>query len=70
MCNALFEKGIEAVTGDMSIRFFDEVPYNSEVELIGRVISARSPLFKVEAELLRDGKVVASAKSRFVKRKS
>jgi uncharacterized protein (TIGR00369 family) len=70
MCNALFNIGVEAVTGDMKIRFHEEIPYNSEVELIGRVISARAPLFKVEGELLCDGSVVASSSARFVRRDS
>lgn len=68
MCNALFNIGVEAVTGDMKIRFHEEIPYSCEVELVGRVVSARVPLFKVEAELRRDGRVAASGSARFVKR--
>ncbi len=68
MCNALFNIGVEAVTGDMKITFHEEIPYDSEIELIGRVVSTRAPLFKVEAELIRDNSVVASSSARFVKR--
>ncbi len=68
MCNALFYIGIEAVTGDMTIRFHEEIPYSCEVTLVGRVVTTRPPLFKVEAELIRDGRSVASGSARFVKR--
>ncbi len=68
MCNALFNIGVEAVTGDMNIRFHEEIPYDSEVELIGRVVSSREPLFKVNGELRSNGKVVATSSARFVKR--
>jgi len=70
MCNALFHIGVEAVTGDMTIRFHEEIPYDCEVELIGRIKSSREPLFKVESELRRDGRIVASGSARFVKRGS
>ena len=69
MCNALFAIGVEAVTADMHIRYREEVPYNSEVELVGKVISKSKLLYKVEAKLLQDGKPVAEATSRFVKRR-
>ncbi len=68
MCNALFNIGVEAVTGDMTIRFHEEIPVDSEVTLIGRVVSDSGPLFKVEAELQLHEKIVASSKARFVRR--
>ncbi len=68
MCNALFNIGVEAVTGDMKIRFHEEIPYDSEVQLIGRIVSVRLPLFKLESEIRCDGKVVASGSARFIRR--
>ena len=69
MCNALFAIGVEAVTADMQIRFLEEVSYDSEVELVGKVVSKSNLLYKVEAKLLKDRRPVAEATSRFVKRK-
>ncbi len=68
MCNVLFYRGIEAVTGDMSIRYFEEIPYACEVLLRGKFISGSAPLYKVESMLLRDDRMVVSAQARFVQR--
>ena len=68
MCNALFAQDIEAVTADMSIRFHEEIPYNSSVTLCGWVVTSSNMLHKVAAEIVLNNKVVASATARFVKR--
>ncbi len=68
MCNVLFHRGIEAVTGDISIRYLEEIPYDCEVVLRGLFLGGSAPLFKVEAVLMREGRIVVRAKARFVKR--
>ena len=69
MCNALFAQDIEAVTADMAIKFHQEIPYDSEVTVRGWITQSTNMLFKVAAEITLHKKVVASATSRFVKRK-
>ena len=66
MCQALFNKDIEGVTGDMNIRFLHEVKVNSEIVMIGKVISSRHPLHKVEAELYVDGILMVKGNARFM----
>ena len=66
MCQALFNQDIEGVTGDMNIRFLHEVKVDSEILMIGKVISSRHPLHKVEAELYVDGIVMVKSNARFM----
>lgn len=66
MCQALFNQEIEGVTGDMNIRFLHEVNVNSEILMVGRVISSRHPLHKVEAELYVHGILMAKSNARFM----
>jgi len=68
MANALFNNGVEAVTGDMNIKFIESVSVDSELKVVGRVVSFSSPLFKTESEIIFNRKIVATATARFVKR--
>lgn len=66
MCQALFNKNIEAVTADMNIRFLHEVKVNSHILMTGKITSYRAPLYKVEGELYVDGKMVVKSTARFM----
>ena len=66
MCQALFSRDIEGVTADMNIRFLHEVKINSEILMVGKVISSRYPLHKVEAELYVDGVLMVKSNARFM----
>lgn len=66
MCQALFHQDIEAVTADMNIRFLHEVKVNSSIVMMGKVISSRHPLHKVEAELYVDGVLMVKGSARFM----
>jgi len=66
MCQALFHQGIEGVTGDMNIRFLQEVKVNSAIVMTGKVVSSRHPLHKVEAALYVDGQLMVKSHARFM----
>lgn len=68
MCQAVFYQNIEAVTADMKIRFLHEVPLNSELLVKGIVISHYSTLYKVEAEIYVNQKLMVKAEARFMKK--
>ena len=70
MCQALFKQNIEAVTADMNIRYLNEIPLNSDILIRGKVISSRSPLYKVEGELYVNGVSMVKSSSRFMKKGS
>lgn len=66
MCQALFNQDIEGVTGDMNTRFLNEVKVDSDILMMGKVISSRHPLHKVEAELYVDGVLMVKSNARFM----
>ncbi|MCP5079529.1 MAG: PaaI family thioesterase [Psychromonas sp.] len=67
MCQAVFNQQAEAVTADMNIRFLHKVPMNSELLLKGKIISHFSTLYKVEAEIYVEDKLMVKANARFMK---
>ena len=69
MTNCLFQMAVEAVTGDLRIRYRRSVPYHADLELRARVLLVKRPLFVVEADLVCDARIAASASARFMERK-
>ncbi len=69
MCHALFSLGVEAVTGDMKVSFFKEIPCGSRLLVSAVVVDDRGPLYKTEAWVSLAGENYARATARFVKRK-
>lgn len=65
MCQVLFNRGIEAVTADMNVRFIHEIPIDTEVVMTAKVINIKPPLYKVEAELYVETQIMAKSTARF-----
>jgi acyl-coenzyme A thioesterase PaaI-like protein len=68
MTHCLFEQKIEAVTGDMRVRFRKPVPYQANLMLQARIIENNPPLYKVKAKLLCNNKTMAWSEARFMER--
>lgn len=68
MCHAVFNKGIEAVTADINIRYLAEIPLNAEILIRGKITKSFLSLYKVEAELYVEQKLMAKSNARFMKR--
>jgi len=68
MTNCLFARGTTAVTGELTVRYLDSVPINSELQLIARIVKSRPPLFVMEADLRRQGVVLARASGKFMEK--
>jgi acyl-coenzyme A thioesterase PaaI-like protein len=66
MCQALFNRGVEGVTADMNIRFLNEVKVNSAILMTAKVLTSRSPLYKVEGALYVEGVLMAKSTARFM----
>ncbi|MBN2643803.1 MAG: PaaI family thioesterase [Victivallales bacterium] len=66
MTNCLFQQGINAVTGELNVRYRHSIPCNAALELRARVASEIPPLFRMKAELLMNGKVMAHATAKFM----
>ncbi|MBN1504701.1 MAG: PaaI family thioesterase [Candidatus Eisenbacteria bacterium] len=70
MTHCLFHHGVEAVTGDLHVRFVRAVPCDVPVELTARTLSARPPLYRVRAELIADKRIMAWAEATFMRRQA
>ena len=66
MTHCLFHQGIEAVTGDLHVRFVKSVPCNAQMELRAQVLKASPPLYRLKGELLIGGKTMAWAEAKFM----
>lgn len=66
MTNCLFQQGINAVTGDLRIRYRHPTPCNAELFLRARVVSEKRPLFELKAELLIGAQITAHATAKFM----
>ena len=66
MTHCLFAGGIEAVTGDLNIRYRYPVPVNSTVSVHARIDASCPPLYKMKSEIVSDETVLVRAKARFV----
>jgi len=68
MTHCLFHWQIEAVTGELLVKFVAPVPYNDWLTVQGWLVSATPPLYVLKAELLQAGTVMASAEAKFMRR--
>ena len=68
MCNAIFNRGEEAVTGDINIRYLAEIPLTADILIRGKIIKSYLTLYKVEAEIYVEQQLMAKSSARFMKR--
>ena len=69
MTHCLFHRGIQALTGDLHVRYLDSIPCEASLEVRARVTLEHPPLFRLRAEVLRGGRVAAWAEAKFVQRR-
>ena len=68
MTHCLFHQGVQALTGDLQIRYLHPVPCDAALEIEARMESSRPPLYCLKAELHDGGRVLASARGKFMRR--
>ena len=68
MTHCLFHRGVQAVTGDLRVRFLAPIPCDLALDVRGWIVSDTPPLYQLKAELLHDGRVLAWAQAKFVDR--
>ncbi len=68
MTHCLFFQKVQAVTGDLHVRFVRSVPCRSSLEIRAWVLSAHPPLYRLRAEIFLADQVVAWAEAKFVQR--
>lgn len=66
MTHCLFNKGIEAFTGDLQVRFLHQIPCNSTIKLHAQIIKVKKPLYVLRAEAICEKKIMAWAEAKFI----
>ena len=59
MTHCLFHHGVEALTGDLQVRFRKPVPFNSVLDLRASLVLASPPLYKLESMLFCNRELMA-----------
>ncbi len=68
MTHCLFHLGIQAVTGDLRVRFFSPIACDTTVELLAWLHFSCPPLYHLKAEITFEGVVMAKAEAKFMRR--
>ncbi len=66
MTHCLFYNGIQALTGDLQIRFLKPVPFNAQLQLRAKITTSFRPLYKVDSELTYNKQPMARAQAKFM----
>jgi len=67
MTNCLFHQGIEALTGDLRVRFLKPVPCSASLDIRAWVATSLPPLYQLRAELFCGETVMAKAEATFAR---
>jgi acyl-coenzyme A thioesterase PaaI-like protein len=68
MTHCLFHHGISAVTGDLHVRFVQQVRIDATTDIRAWILSSAKRLHRLRAELVDGGSVAAWAEATFVAR--
>jgi len=69
MTHCLFHHGVQAVTGDLHVRFVEPVSCNVSLEIRAWVLSSYPPLYRLRAEIICNERVMAWAEAKFMLRR-
>lgn len=67
MTHCLFNQAIEAVTGELNVKFVLPVPCRASLTLRAWIEKSINPLYLLKADLHGDGRLLASAKAKFMR---
>jgi uncharacterized protein (TIGR00369 family) len=67
MANCLFHQGIEALTGDLHVRFLKPVPCGASLAVRAWVETSLPPLYQLRAEISCGEIIMAKAEATFAK---
>lgn len=66
MTHCLFHHGVEALTGDLHVRYLQPIPCTAVLEISARVLYDRSPFFKMKGEIRVENRLMAWAEAKFM----
>ncbi len=68
MAHCLLAKGIEAMTGELNVRFITPVTSNSTLKIKAWVVSSLPPLYHLKSQIEVAGCLVCKAKAKFMEK--
>lgn len=68
MAHCLLNQNIEAVTGELNVRFFDPVDCNSILSIQAWVDSSLPPLYHLKSHITVNDQIVCKGKAKFMQR--
>ncbi len=69
MTNCLFHHDIQALTGDLHLRYLHPIPCPAQLEVRAWIVAKYSPLYHLRGEISLMGQVMTRAEGKFVRRK-
>ena len=68
MAHCLLHENIEAVTGELNVRFYDPVAFDSTMAIKAWIESSLPPLYHLKSQIKVNDKIVCKAKAKFMQR--
>lgn len=68
MTHCLFHLGVEAVTGELNIRYLRPIPCGSSLEIRAWRLGAYPPLHSLKAQILASDVIMTQAEAKFMER--
>lgn len=68
MTNCLHYHSIEAVTGELNVKFYNSVPCNANLQIKANIEKNMNPLYMLKAEIRYQNKLMAAANAKFMKK--
>lgn len=68
MAHCLLHENIEAMTGELNVRFLDPVACNSTMDITAWIDSSLPPLYHLRSQIRINNKIVCKAKGKFMQR--
>ena len=68
MTHCLFHQQVKAVTGDLRVRFVRSIPCDALLDIRARILYSHPPLYRLRAEIVQDGRLMAWAEARFMEK--
>jgi acyl-coenzyme A thioesterase PaaI-like protein len=67
MTHCLFHHGIQALTGDLQVRFLNPIPHDARLDMRARIVEAIPPLYKLESGLIVGKRLMARGRGKFMR---
>ena len=67
MTHCLFHHGVQALTGDLQVRFLKPIPFSAEINLSAEIVGSHPPLYKLKSFAEVDRQLMARGTGKFMR---